>query len=400
MSVVAPEAPGALGQAVQPPAMLAFLDALQQWLRARQEELGELDRTSRQAATSSAPSPERLTDDLVLSWALWKACEDRLELLLATWDSGRVGERERLRLATLTWGRLDATLDSTKLTSGARSLVGGLALSLPEACRLSDALAAQLRRRLQLDPDAEAVLGRLKGLRASRARVRDQVKLEPPALRARSAAKLDDLSTRLDAAAAAFERGADIGGLLGGLEIGTANLERDLIVANATRREARGLLHATREQHADIVEREASVQALFRRCHERVDPTPRVDIPTVAALGPVPNTVDEIEAHQRRLTSLSDQLSVVQHTLSATLRDREELLDRFALYRSKAASLRAEGDELALAERLTDSVLRHRPTPMQAGERLVASYQALLEWTTARQRHPRMPAGAAGGTGL
>lgn len=391
MSVLAPSAPGAIGEAVSPPAMLIYLRALQDWLAARRAELDELDAASQDPSpgASSSVGPQRVTDDLVLSWALWKACQDRLELLLATWDSGRVGERERMRLATLTWGRLDATLDSTKLTSAARSLLGGLALSLPEACRLSDALAGQLRRTLHLDPDAAAVLGQLKTLRATRVRAADQLSLEPPALRARPQAKLAKLSERLDAAASKFERGADVGGLLGVLEAEYAALERDLIVANANRREARGLLNSARELHGDLTEREASVSALERRCRERVDPAPQVRIPDVSALGPVPNTMAEIEVYLRKLTGLSEELSKAQHTLSAALRDREELLSRFELYRAKARALmtrqpQLEWAELKLAEELTERVLNHHPTPTKVGLRLVASYQGVLEWSTAR----------------
>ena len=40
--------------------------------------------------------------------ALWKAVADRYDLLVATWDSGRVGPTELERLSTLVWGRLDA----------------------------------------------------------------------------------------------------------------------------------------------------------------------------------------------------------------------------------------------------------------------------------------------------
>lgn len=383
MSVLAPVAPAALGQAVAPTAMLAYLEAMRRWLTERRTELDELDVASLERA-------KQVSDDLVLSWALWKAAQDRLELLLATWDGGRVGEKERMRLSTLTWGRLDATLDSTKLTSAARSLLGGLALSLPEACRLSDALAGQLRRTLQLDPDAAAVLGRLKTLRATRVRVDEQLSLDPPALRARSQPKLDKFSKRLDAAVDKFERGADVGGLLGVLEADYASVERDLIVANATRREARGLLNSARELSGDLSEREASLRALQRQCRERVDPTPQVGIPDVSALGPVPNTVREIEVHLRGLTSLSEKLSHAQHALSAALRDREELISRFELYRAKAERLRSQQREFArsdlgIAEQLTENVLNHRPTPMQAARSLVGSYQALLEWSIQRQ---------------
>ena len=46
----------------------------------------ELDRSA-----LAAPNGAAATSDIMLSMALWKAVSDRYELLLATWDSGRVG---------------------------------------------------------------------------------------------------------------------------------------------------------------------------------------------------------------------------------------------------------------------------------------------------------------------
>ena len=128
-----------------------------------------------------------------------------------------------------------------------------MAVSLPEAGRLCDALVAQLRTRLNTDPNAEQQQIRLRDLRAQLERIRDQVQLEPPALapaapatarRPRRAARrtLADKRTR----------GGDIAGLLGALEIDAARLERDLIVGAAQRREARDLLARAREQLAEV----------------------------------------------------------------------------------------------------------------------------------------------------
>ena len=61
---------------------------------------------------------------------------------------------------------------------------GGLAVSLPEACRLSDALAGQLRTKLALAPGADAAAARISELRAQLERIRDQVGLEPALTRA------------------------------------------------------------------------------------------------------------------------------------------------------------------------------------------------------------------------
>ena len=101
--VTAPSAPGRMGVEVQPQQALVYLEQLGQWRDARRAELDQLD----QAALQS-PNGAAATGDITLSMALWKAVSDRYEQLLTTWDSGRVGPTERLRLATLIWGRLDA----------------------------------------------------------------------------------------------------------------------------------------------------------------------------------------------------------------------------------------------------------------------------------------------------
>ena len=78
-----------------------------------------------------------------------------------------MGPNERMRLAKLIWGRLDAAAAS------------GLSVSLPEACRLSDALVSQLRVRLGLEVSGAEITARIRQLRAQMERIRDQVDLEP-----------------------------------------------------------------------------------------------------------------------------------------------------------------------------------------------------------------------------
>ena len=160
--------------------------------------------------------------------ALWKAVADRYQLLSATFDGGRVGPTERERLSTLIWGRLDAArLD----TLAAAPAPAALAVSLPEACRLSDALAAQLRtravagarRRRQRRPDQGPA--RPAGAPARPGRPRAG---EHPRRRHRRVAR--PARHRAADVTARAQRGADVGGLLGPLEQDAARLERDLIV--------------------------------------------------------------------------------------------------------------------------------------------------------------------------
>ena len=114
--------------------------------------------------------------------------------------------------------------------------VGALAVSLPEACRLSDALAASLRARLGIDASEADTTARLRELRASVERVRDLVEREPAASHDAARALLDKLDGRVTDATARAKRGATVEGLLGPLEQDVARGERDLIVAAANRR--------------------------------------------------------------------------------------------------------------------------------------------------------------------
>ena len=101
--VTAPVAPGQMGSAVQAQAAQLYLDQLGKWRDGRRRELDELDNAALRSPTGSAA-----TGDILLSMALWKAVSDRYELLLATWNSGRAGATELMRISTLIWGRLDA----------------------------------------------------------------------------------------------------------------------------------------------------------------------------------------------------------------------------------------------------------------------------------------------------
>ena len=103
----APAAPGSLGADVPDTELLAYLDAMLRWKDRRRTELAALD----EAALEVTDPGERaaLTPDVTLSMTLWQAVADRLALILATWDSGRVGEQERRRTVhghpATVWGR-------------------------------------------------------------------------------------------------------------------------------------------------------------------------------------------------------------------------------------------------------------------------------------------------------
>ena len=365
MTATTPQPPGALGVAARPEQLLTYLSALDAWLTGRRSELDTLDQLI------SAGRAD-LTGDLALALALWQAVKNRNNLLLGVWDSGRVGPIELDRLSTLIWGSLD---------TGADSAAGSLTVSLPEAGRLCDALAAQLRAKLDTDPAADDQLARLRALRAGLERIRDQVALEPKAFRPQAQAALDRLAARTKEAAGKRERGGDIGGLLGPLEADAAHLERNLIVGAAKRREARSLLDQVREAHAQVVAQGRAVEALAAQAAAALWPPVTAAAPDVDELGPVPNTEAALRKHADQLAEVRAKLRAAQQTLSEPLAQLDRmsaLLDALKVKADKrgAADDPLVTDTIALAEQL----LATKPTVLPALEHVVGALSPLIDF--------------------
>ena len=370
-SASAPVAPGRLGTPLVAMEALRYLEALGAWRDQRKGELDLLDEAALQAPDQSA-----FTGDLTLSMALWKSVSDRYDLLTATWDSGRAGPTELERLATLVWSRVDTSL----------------AVSLPEACRLSDALATSLRARLGIDTSQADVTTRVRQLRAAVERLRDLVDREPStvdttgsATQARLAARVDDLSAR-------FQRGADVGGLLGPLENDAARAERDLIVA-ASRRAADSR-DAARAQalRTELEAQGAALRDLAAQCVNEVASPPRLAVPDVSTLGPVPTDPAAVDAYLLRLDKVRRAMTVAQDAYAAALSERAELRGRLGAYAAKAAALAAappragfvagsgpaRAGDLEELETRAMAVLDRTPVDLARARALVAAYQAYL----------------------
>jgi hypothetical protein len=366
--VTAPVAPGQMGSALDPRAAEGYLGELGRWRDARRRELDELDKAALQTASGTTA-----TGDILLSMALWKAVSDRYELLLATWNSGRVGVTELTRMSTLIWGRLDA------------SAASGLSVSLPEACRLSDALLSQLRVKLGLDPSGMEITERIRQLRAQMERIREQIDLEPAgAAQQQAALEQSRLARRLKELADKAGRGGDVAGLLGPLEIDASTFERDLIVGGARRRDAAALVERAREQRADLRAREAALHRIVEECIRRVDPAPRYAVPDIAALGEMPNTRDELEDYLRHLDQVSRAMTLAQTAYTKALEDHQELGSRLEAYRAKATATGvAEVPDVAQAYQLARNALDDRPSRMVLARQLVSVYQTYLQTTPA-----------------
>lgn len=366
-AVSAPAAPGRLNEPVQPQQMVGYLSELDAWTAARRSELAALD------AEILGRKLSALTPDMQLSLALWQAVKNRYDLLLVTWDSGRVGPAECARLSSLIWGRLDTGASPS-------AQLAGMAVSLPEACRLSDALVAQLRQKLNLDPNAEQLARRLRDLRAQLERIREQIALEPPASAPAASAQLQQLAVRLTELEGKRERGGDIGGLLGPLEIDAARYERDLIVGGARRRENRDALARARELTDELTAQEEATRQLVAKAVAEVTPAPNYAVPDVAALGPVPNTRAAIDAHLARLGQVGKALQVVQEAYSGVLAERDAQTALVGALRVKAQALGHAGDpDFAALMDTTGRLLARRPAPLAVVRQLLPAAQALLD---------------------
>ncbi|MGW7684985.1 hypothetical protein ACWGID_29865 [Kribbella sp. NPDC054772] len=361
----APASPGKMGSSVPATELLSYLNALGEWRDRRKAELDELDQAALHAAEADA-----LSADVVLSMTVWKAVSDRYELILVTWDSGRVGAKETEQISTLIWGGLDA---------GAAG--GSLAVSLPEACKLSDALASSLRAKLALEPGDADLAARLRQLRAQVERISDLVKQEPANVRDTALASHHDLDRRLTDLADRNKRGADIGGLIGPLELDAAKAERDLIVGAATRKERAADVARARALRSELEAQGTAVRALADKTVATVSPAPRLAVPDVTALGAVPNTPAELAKYLTRLDAVRRALGQAQAAYGAALGRRDELTQLLDAYQVKAASVAPGNEDLAELYRRGRAVIEAEPVDLARLGALVAAYQAYLEGT-------------------
>ncbi len=373
----APTAPGRLGQALATTDAVRYLEALGTWRDTRKRELDLLDE-----AALGAPNEADFTNDMLLSMALWKAVSDRYDLLVATWDSGRVGSTELERLSTLVWGRLDAGREVS-----AQVPTGALAVSLPEACRLSDALASSLRARLGVDPSEADTNARLRQVRTAVERVRDIVDREPASTHEAAHAQLDKLDARVTDVTARARRGASVGGLIGPLENDVAHAERDFIVRAANRRADAHDEARARALRTELEARGAALRDLAARCVAEVTPAPRFAVPDVAALGPVPHEPKAVDAYLVRLDAVGRALGMAQEAYANALAERDELRGRLEAYAAKAAASRLTAgatDDLAQLQSRATEVLDGQPADLVRAGALLAAYQAYLATGGAR----------------
>ncbi|HEY6793640.1 MAG TPA: hypothetical protein VI248_03040 [Kineosporiaceae bacterium] len=339
---VAPQAPGRLGEAADVGALSAYLAALADWVDRRRRELDHVD-----AASLRADDPDAYSADVTLSMALWQSVSDRQAALARLWDSGRADATARERMSQVIWARMDPG------TGGAAS--GGMALSLVEACRLSDALITQLTTRLAFDPSAADAPARVAALRGALERLRELVKQEPS-----WSAQVENLAVRVNDLATRAMRGADVSAPLKQLETDAAQAERDLIVRTASVRQAeRDRVAAARrlvvdrkraaDQLAALRVREEAARELVARCVAQIARAPRFAVPEPDVLGEVPAERAALDAYLARLDAVGRAMGVVEKAYAAPLAKRQELLGLLDVYRVMARRTGQEGDPVVAA---------------------------------------------------
>jgi hypothetical protein len=379
---IAPIAPGRLGEAIPASELLGYLGALGDWRAQRRTELDRLD-----DAALHATEPAAFTGDVLLSMTLWQAVSDRHDQLVTAFDSGRADAATRQRMSALVHGRLDAGA-----LSGA-----GLSVTLVDATRLCDALAAQLRARLSFDPRVADAAARVAALRAGMERLRELAKAEPGEL-----GVVQRLVARVEDVADAAQRGADVGGLLGTLEADAARTERDLIVSTATRgHRARQAADQAADRAADsaarlaadrvramnevaaLERREADLHVLADRCVREVARPPRFAVPDPAALGPVPPDAAGTAEFLGRLVDVVRAMDYVEAAYAAPLAARDELAGLLGGY-AVMARRRGVDTQPDVVRAATEALAAVRAVPcdVDAARAAVGSYQRLVHDST------------------
>lgn len=363
-----PTPPGALGVGAAAGDMISFLGEFDAWIRERRSELDVLDAqiiaTNRQA---------ELNSDITLAMTIWQAIATKQREVLQIWDSGRVTKIELEKLSSLLWGRLDTSQQPS-------SSLSSMAVSLPEAGKLCDALVASMRTKLNTDPDAEHQLTRLRNLGTTMERIRDQIALEPAMLREAAQTKLTHLVSRLSQAQEKRGRGADIGGLLGPLEEQSTLLERDLIVGAAQRREGVELLEQTRAAKARIETLQTSVKAAHMQAEKLVWPLPAPISEGVESLGQLPNTAAGLGEYAASLKEIEPLLEKWRQELDEASNLVAKAKQQLAELHKTAEILDPKPEILATLHLSAASALETEPVVIPTVQYCIAAYQSQINF--------------------
>jgi hypothetical protein len=360
-----PAPPGSLTSPAGPGDVLRYLDELRRWRDDLRTALDALDRRARVASNADA-----FTADLTLALSLAESIDRRTDELITTWDSGRVGDKELAQLAQLMWGRLPDALGNPS------------AFSLSEATTLTAALEARLAARLDADTIAgSGAADRIAPLRETLARCHDlATTLE------RRVDEAEALAAQLAAALASDPK--TLADQIGRIGDAADLLERDLIKETALRASVSRDAATLATRVAELTATAAEVRETAHRCRDKIADPPRLAVPDVAALGPVPPVPDgpdvpgtwtaaraALDAYQARLEQAAAALAEAGRRYAAPLAERAELRGLADAYRAKAAAAGlAEDPALDVQFAAARAELWLAPCDVMAARRLVETY--------------------------
>lgn len=357
---VAPHPPAEPGLLPPDEATDRYLSDLARWRLRREHELRALDELTR-----THPDREALNADVTSSMTLFHAISQRHDLLMATWEDTQGGEGEREWVAQLIWGVLEMPDGDAE----------ALALALPDAMRLSDALAGSLRARVGSDGEGTPQ-ERLAALDREVERVRAALEEADGDVAQELTGRFEEVADDVAALHDADEPGlADVGAAQSRL----AAVDREVIVAATSHAHE----HADREQaeaeRAHLVARGEAVRSLAQRVLDSVRPAPRLGIPDVTALGDVPEEDDAVEAYVVNLERVGRALDQAHATYSAALAEYADLADRAERLAKTLAGCGAP-TSVDLAGMLTAAKesLHTRPADVQRASALIAAQEAYL----------------------
>ncbi len=190
-------------------------------------------------------------------------------------------------------------------------------------------MTSSLRARLSLEPSGAEVGTRLKDVRETVERIRDQVGTRTPVGAQRDAARTCciRLDQRLADVTERAKRGADVGGLLAPLEYDASSAERDLIVGAGQRLDAARDAARGPELRTELAARGAAIRLLEDQCVAAVTPAPRPwPSPTSPRSARSPPASVRVDRYLERLDAVSRALTAAQTAYAEALAERDEVL--------------------------------------------------------------------------
>lgn len=355
---VAPTPPAGPGDLPEDGTIDRYLSELGRWRMRREHELRALDELTR-----THDDRDALNEDITSSMTLWHAVAQRHDLLLTTWESATDGDGERDWVAQLIWGVLEMPDGDAQ----------ALAVPLPEAMRLSDALADSLRARVGADDDDVPVPERVATLDEVAARLREGVGPDD------DTTELDEVEAGLTALRDSGRDDEEAAAEVGGLQSRLARLDHASIVAAATEAHGRADAEQAAAERDHLVAKGEAVRALAERVLNSVHPAPQLGIPDVTALGEVPTDETELGTYVANLERVGRALDQAHATYAAALAEYADLADRAErLARTYSGCGAPTIVDLAGMLTAAKESLHNQPADIQRASALIAAQEAYL----------------------